>query len=53
MIDSNIAKVLIGSMPVNKHITNAKNTLILMINSLPENSILYEFIMENIKTPIN
>ena len=51
IIEANIDKVLIGSKPVNKHIKNARKTLILMIDSLPEDSKIFKFILENIKTP--
>lgn len=51
IIEANIDNVLIGYKPVNKHITNARETLILMIDSLPEDSVVYTFIMETIKTP--
>ena len=52
IIEANIDKVLIGSKPVNKHIKNARKTLILMIDSLPEDRKIFKFILENIKTPL-
>ena len=51
ILDSNIKSVLVGSLPTNNHIVKAKETLILMINNLSEDSILYKFIMEQIKNP--
>ena len=38
-------------MPVNKHIFKAKETFIYMIDNLPEDSKIYQFILEQIKTP--
>jgi hypothetical protein len=38
-------------MPQNKHINSARYTLNLMIESLPEDSIIYEFILEQLKLP--
>ena len=52
LIEANIDKVLIGYKPVNKHIKNARKTLILMIDSLPEDRKIFKFILENIKTPL-
>lgn len=51
IIESNIKNVLIGTMPINKHITKAKETLIFMIDSLPVDSIVYKYISEHIITP--
>ena len=51
ILETNINKVLIGPKPVNKKISKTRETLILMIDSLPEDSLIYKFIMENINTP--
>jgi hypothetical protein len=50
VLESYIKTVLIGAMPLNRHITYAKETLILMIDSLPEDGVLFNFISENINT---
>ena len=48
IIEKNIAKVLFGPVPNNVHITKARETLIYMLNQLPEASPIYKFIINNI-----
>jgi len=51
IVDNQIRKVLVGPMPTNKHINSARDTLKLMIDSLSEDSVIYKFILEQIKVP--
>lgn len=48
IIESNISKVLLVKMPINKHIIKARETLIYMIDNLPEDNFIYPFVMKNI-----
>ena len=48
IIEKNISKVLFGPMPNNTYISKARETLIYMLNQLPEASPIYEFILNNI-----
>jgi len=49
IIDNQISKVLVGSMPDNRHIASARETLRLMIDSLPEDITIYPFLLEQIQ----
>lgn len=47
-IESNISKVLVGPFPNNNHIQKARETLIHLLDSLPEENIISAFIVKNI-----